>query len=303
MKGFSEPTEHHFLIEDAVRFGVQKAILLYNIKYWLKTNAANNKNKHHGCYWMYNSSSSFAKLFPYLKKSSIGRWLRELEDEGVIFSTDEFNEKPYDNTKWYTIPALYLTAQNEQGSDETPAQILTTPAQNEQTPAQNEQPIPDNKLQIENKNNKQYTQEAEKAAKATLSDAELRPTYQLKSNEPRYKSKYLDKFHDTYVELKGMKPEWTAKEIKAIHMISNKFYKIFEGHVQPINLQQELEWFTVFLNRVNNLKWYNTNFTPTIINSKWNEITQELKGNKDKQQGNGRESFDDKARRFAEGLG
>ena len=103
--------EHHFRIEDAVEYGVEKAILLYNIEYWLGKNKANGKNLKDGYYWTYNSSTAFFKLFPYLSVRSISRWLKQLEDDGIILSTYKYNKFGADKTKWYTIPSKYREEQ------------------------------------------------------------------------------------------------------------------------------------------------------------------------------------------------
>lgn len=130
--------EHHFCIEDAEKYGIEKAILLYNIDFWLKTNKANKKNKREfggkEYYWTFNSASSFKELFPYMKVSSISRWLKELEDNGALIS-GKFNKLGYDKTKWYTTKDYV---------------IEKSVSQNEQSIAQNEQPIPDNKHKIIN---------------------------------------------------------------------------------------------------------------------------------------------------------
>lgn len=110
---------HLFSVDDAVKFGVNKAILLHNLKFWILKNKANQKHLYNGYYWTYNSTSAFEEIFPYMSSKSIGRWLRELEDDGIIKSAN-LNENPYDRTKWYTVPELFLDkmgtciAQNEQ---------------------------------------------------------------------------------------------------------------------------------------------------------------------------------------------
>jgi DNA-binding HxlR family transcriptional regulator len=122
--------EHHFEIEDAVKYGVEKAILLYNLKYWVEKNKANRKNKHKHSngveyYWTFNSGSAFGELFPYMNERSIRRWLQELEEEGVIIS-NEFNTHNYDRTKWYSLPK-YAIALDKMTNGVT----------------ENDQPIPD----------------------------------------------------------------------------------------------------------------------------------------------------------------
>lgn len=129
--------EHHFKIEDAKKYGIEKAIILYNIRFWLDRNRANNKNIFNkdgvDYFWTYNSSTAYGELFPYMAESSIRRYLVELETEDGVLISGNFNKAGYDRTKWYTT-------------------IEHSIAQNEHSIAQNEQPIPDN-----NTNKKTYT--------------------------------------------------------------------------------------------------------------------------------------------------
>jgi len=98
--------DHHFNVGEAIQYGVNKAILLHNIRFWLIRNMANNTHKHKIdgkiYYWTYNSSTAFRKLFPYFKDRSIRQWLLELEKDGILLSGN-FNKFGYDKTKWYTI--------------------------------------------------------------------------------------------------------------------------------------------------------------------------------------------------------
>ncbi|MEY8241734.1 MAG: hypothetical protein RPT25_15420 [Cycloclasticus sp.] len=94
---------HAFQVDFAVKYGVPKAILIANLRFWLAINKAHERNIHDGYCWTYNSASEFGELFPYFKPNSIGKWLRELEEDGVLLSGN-YNKSAYDHTKWYTIP-------------------------------------------------------------------------------------------------------------------------------------------------------------------------------------------------------
>lgn len=94
---------HSFYIEEAELHGVEKAIILYNLRFWLEKNKANNKNLHDGYYWTYNSAKAFATLFPYYNSSKIHRLLTQMESEGLVLSGN-YNKKGYDRTKWYSMP-------------------------------------------------------------------------------------------------------------------------------------------------------------------------------------------------------
>jgi len=94
---------HSFDVEDAKLYGVECAVLLYNIKFWCDKNMANDKHEHDGYYWTYNSVNAFTLLFPYLTFKQIRGALERLEKAGAIKSGNH-NEKGYDKTKWYTTP-------------------------------------------------------------------------------------------------------------------------------------------------------------------------------------------------------
>lgn len=96
---------HHFEVEDAIQCGVEKAVLLYNLRFWLDKVRANDKDrhKHDGYYWTYNSAKAFGKLFPYYTERKIHRMLEQLEEAGLVISGN-YNKVAYDRTKWYTMP-------------------------------------------------------------------------------------------------------------------------------------------------------------------------------------------------------
>ena len=78
--------EHSFDFELASIVGLEKAILLKNISYWV----LENERRKDKCYfsnemwWTEESLSSLAKKYPYMKRASIGRWMQELHDDGWI---------------------------------------------------------------------------------------------------------------------------------------------------------------------------------------------------------------------------
>jgi len=100
-------SEHSFSIEDAKRYGVERAIILKHLRFWLDKNVANGRHCHEGYYWTYNSARAFAELFPYWSSNKIQKLLKAMEDEGLIISGC-FNENPYDRTKWYSMPEYHV---------------------------------------------------------------------------------------------------------------------------------------------------------------------------------------------------
>jgi hypothetical protein len=93
---------YQFNVELATEYGVDEAIMLHNLIFWLRKNKTNNQNFIEGRTWTYNSADSFSELFPFWNKRKIARVLTSLEDKGVIISGNH-NKVKYDRTKWYAL--------------------------------------------------------------------------------------------------------------------------------------------------------------------------------------------------------
>lgn len=125
--------EHSFDVDIATKHGIEKAILLKNISFWVLKNFANKKHIHDGMCWTYNSQQAFSELFPYMSQQKIGRHLREMESLGLLISGN-FNKAGYDRTKWYTVPSLFIVQNQTMDYPELNGALL-----------QAKQPIPDSK--------------------------------------------------------------------------------------------------------------------------------------------------------------
>ena len=96
---------HSFNIKIAEKYGVNEAILLENIVFWIEKNKANDKHFYDGEYWTYNSANAFTKLFPYWTKRQIEHILKKLFDNGLI-KKGSYNKHKYDRTLWYSLTKL-----------------------------------------------------------------------------------------------------------------------------------------------------------------------------------------------------
>lgn len=94
--------DHHFNIEIAQQYGVNAAILLHNITYWIEKNKSEKRHFHEGRYWTYMSKSGLAELFPYMSKKQIDYALNKLLDAGLIV-TGNFSDNTFDKTTWYAL--------------------------------------------------------------------------------------------------------------------------------------------------------------------------------------------------------
>ena len=121
---------HHFCTEDAARYGVEEAILLWNIGFWCATNLAKRQNIHDGRVWTYNPHKAYLELTPYLcpenpeinnaeypdeasrekakekelkrRSQKIRRIFKSLEEQGAIVAGN-YNKSKYDQTTWYSL--------------------------------------------------------------------------------------------------------------------------------------------------------------------------------------------------------
>jgi hypothetical protein len=88
--------------ELAVVVGLNQAIVLQQVHYWVRINQRADKNFRDGCYWTYNTYEDWRDQFPFWSLSTIKRTFMELEADNYIV-TGSFNRLPIDRTKWYRI--------------------------------------------------------------------------------------------------------------------------------------------------------------------------------------------------------
>jgi hypothetical protein len=88
----------------AKAIGLNEAIVLQQIHYWLQVNAKKQSGSHYheGRYWTYNTAAEWAETFPFWGESTVRRIFASLEKSG-IFLKGFFNEKSSDRTKWTSI--------------------------------------------------------------------------------------------------------------------------------------------------------------------------------------------------------
>jgi len=115
---------HSFNIEIAKKVGVNAAIIYENIIFWCIKNKANDKNKHDGKYWTYNSVRAWREIFPYMSDSQIKTALKKLKD-ALLIEVGEHNSIPYDRTRWYSPIDLSEIA-NGEDENRQPIPVINT---------------------------------------------------------------------------------------------------------------------------------------------------------------------------------
>ena len=106
-------------IELAVVLGLNEAIVIQQIHYWLESARKAKRNKRNGRTWTYNTYSQWQEQFPFWSKATIKRIFTSLENKGIVLSGN-FNKNPYNKTKWYSLDYEQLEQlfQPENESDE-----------------------------------------------------------------------------------------------------------------------------------------------------------------------------------------
>ena len=146
--------EYSFDIMIAQKLGVNEAIIIRNIQFWIDKNKANNKHYYDGRYWTYNSISAFCEIFPFWTRDQIRYILKKLTEKEILISGN-FNKNPYDKTLWYSLNEEKLAELEELGSGEKlPNPSVEIPISNNQNSnldvvnsphreGENPKPIPD----------------------------------------------------------------------------------------------------------------------------------------------------------------
>ena len=91
----------------ADRYGLNEAVMLSHLTYWIFRNQTNGIHFHDGKYWTYNSARAFAQQFSFWSESQIRRVLKSLEEKGLTVKGN-FNESSYDHTTWYSFSDTFF---------------------------------------------------------------------------------------------------------------------------------------------------------------------------------------------------
>ncbi|MSS44395.1 hypothetical protein FYJ27_11885 [Anaerosalibacter bizertensis] len=101
----SELFDIHPLVVDkdiATALGLNEAIVLQQVHYWIEINKKHKRNCHKGRYWTYNTIEEWREEFPFWSTSTVKRTFKRLRDRKIVI-VDNFNTYQMDRTLWYTI--------------------------------------------------------------------------------------------------------------------------------------------------------------------------------------------------------
>lgn len=91
-----------FRVEEASKYGLEQAVMLQALRFWIEYNYHNGVNYDSGHTWTYNSCEAWAELMPFWSAQKCRRILEKLISEGIIIK-----KKPRvgrgDHTCWYAF--------------------------------------------------------------------------------------------------------------------------------------------------------------------------------------------------------
>ena len=82
----------------ATEIGLNEAIVLQQMHYWLKK----SNHNYDGRRWIYNSFPEWQKHFPFWSVMTIKRAIYSLEKQNLLY-VGNYNKAKFDKTKWYSI--------------------------------------------------------------------------------------------------------------------------------------------------------------------------------------------------------
>lgn len=98
--------------------GVNEAMVMQHIHYWLVKNEEKKVNYKEGRYWTFKSIKQWHNdEFDFWSESTLRRIFISLEEKGLLL-VNNFNKKGFDKTKWYSIDYEKLYSLNEEQNDD-----------------------------------------------------------------------------------------------------------------------------------------------------------------------------------------
>lgn len=93
--------DYSFNKDVAILVGVENAVIIHSIMFWITKNKHNDKMFYDGRYWTYSSQKAMLKSFPFFSKDQIKRRISSLARQGYLIVTSEYSQDK--KTYWYSV--------------------------------------------------------------------------------------------------------------------------------------------------------------------------------------------------------
>jgi hypothetical protein len=200
--------QHLFDVDIAIKYGVDVAIFVKNLAYWVAHNQAESKNCHDGRYWSYNTLDAFPKHFPYWSTKQIRRIIDQCVEHGLIVKGN-YNKQRYDRTVWYSLTDMGHELLNLPICPNGQIDATKRADQDDQMGA----PIPDNKHIYKTTNKRESVGAEERATPLPLSDDFL-PNEEVKQLAKQRGIDFDRSFEVFKIKKKGRKSKNWHDELK-----------------------------------------------------------------------------------------
>ena len=249
--------QHYFDINIAMKYGIQPAIILNNLYFWIEKNRANEKHFYDGYYWTYNSMKAFSELFPYMTERQIDYAIKKLVESGLVIKGN-YNKSSYDRTCWYAITkAGYSILQNCEMDKTNKEYSISQNCEMDKTNLSNGndtivKPIPDI-----NTDSKQINEEKENY-KEKENEFSLQKNISISTKKRNEKNQEYE-----LIELKRVKEK--VEHVTENVQLKNKILSFLNFRIKNKKLVT-MEYLRVFLEKLDKLSNSNDNEKIEILN-------------------------------------
>lgn len=219
---------HSFDISIAEKHGVNPAIFLNNMAFWIQKNIGNEKHFYENQFWTYNSVKAFKEIFPYWSTRSLRTTIEYCIKKKLVIKGN-FNKAGYDRTTWYAFTKIGLSLFP---ALETASQLICQKRQMDLSKTtnafvKNDKPIPDVNTNIktdikEGKNSERFSLSV--LDNFNLSNKTQRLVKKHGINEETVKQKFKNHLQDK--DRKTFKvgdlENWFIREIEFIQRVAGK---------------------------------------------------------------------------------
>lgn len=94
--------QYAFDMKIATEYGVDEAIFVHRLYWWVRDNAANGRNFRDGRYWTYDSLAALTQIFPWWSRRQLEGIINRCREKGLILTAD-YNTDRRNRTTWYTV--------------------------------------------------------------------------------------------------------------------------------------------------------------------------------------------------------
>jgi len=211
---------HAFDPDLAKELGVEKAIIIWHLQFWIRFNRNRGKNIRDGKCWTYQAMADMQAYMPYFTYDSIRYHLEGLKDAGIIIVAN-YNRAKFDKTLWYAFADEKAFAVDEENSKKSYERGKPhSSGENPTRDGENPRPIPD-------------TKEEDTKKGAASKDASLSRRNSVTSEDREVAEYLFKKLKEKFPTISNPNLEEWAKHASSLRRINGR---------DPKLIKQVIDW-------------------------------------------------------------